>query len=438
MNRRFGFLVRYWWMLALAALGVATLLTAPREARQDENENRLLSGAPVCSLASVLDGSFMSGVEDWLSDSIVGRADMIGVAQRVQDAFAHEAEDSLAADRTLEALQQETLATPTPEQADGSDGQAPGAAAETPQPAAALPAASSIRETTFWLRENDGTTRTVYTFPVENVANAAAILNRFRAALPADGRVIFAEVPVSQTGNSYQKRREDYEAWGCDMEAQLQSIVDDGVEIINASEALLPHLERGEYLYFRSDHHWTARGAYIVYRAMMERLGILPLRYEDYDYVVHQNAFGENGRGKADVLEVMKPVTPVQSYLVRALDRMEQVEFMWYDSDSYMAFLGGTRGPWRLFDTGAHTGRTALLIGDSFGNALLPYLLPHYDRVLMTDLRPSYYDAEAAGAGIRVYIEHYGVEDVYIMLCFATSINSSFFTDGTIAAHLDD
>lgn len=437
MGRRFAFLLRYWWVLSLAALGLATLLTAPREARPDEDENRMLAAAPACSVEAVLDGSFMAGVEEWLSDAVVGRRTLIDAAERVQGAFAlGGGEDDLAGGELIEAIGRETLATPEPEQ---PRGEAPPAATQPPAQAPAEDAApDDIPETTFWIRSNDGSVRTVYRFPPENVAVTAGILNLFRSALPEDGRVVFAETPVADTANGYLRRRDEYEAWGSDMEEALQSVVDDGVVIVNAAEALLPHLENGEYLYFRSDHHWTARGAWIVYCAMMERLGAPPLAYDDYTYRVRREAFGAAGRGNHDVLEVMEPVKPVESYLLSNLTEREQVEFMAYGSFAYKAFLGGTRGPWRLFETGARTGRTALLLGDSFSNALLPYLLPHYDRVIMTDPRASYYDARASGASMREYIEYYGVDDVYIMVCFATSINSTLFTQGTIIKHFDD
>ena len=48
----------------------------------------------------------------------------------------------------------------------------------------------------------------------------------------------------------------------------------------------------------------------------------------------------------------------------------------------------------------------------------------------MTDFRTTYYDAEAAGASMRDYCREYGVEDIYVVLCFATSINSVAFQSG--------
>lgn len=430
MKQKFVFIVQYGWILLLALLGIVTLATAPGEPRKSEEENRMLAGAPACSASAVLNGEFMTGVETWLSDAIVCRSGIVSLSNDLQAALSVETDDLQAGDRMMAALQEETLGTAAPEaSAPQQTAQPQENQTEQSAPKTETVEGTAIEETTFWIRKNDGSVRDVYRFPVENVENAASVLNQFRAALPEDGHVIFSEVPVAQTGNSYQLHRDENEAWGSGVEEQLQKIVDPGVEIINASEVLLDPLERGEHVYFHADHHWTPLGAHAVYCAMMERLGVPPLPYDEYRYVTRPF--------RTDTIEVIEAIEPVESYLVQSLDQTVQVPYMRYSINGYLAYLGGTLGPWRLFQTGSHTGRTALLIGDSFSNTLLPFLLPHYDRVLMTDLRPTYYDAEKAGASIREYMDYYGVEDVYIMLCFATSINSAFFMDGRIIEHMD-
>lgn len=443
MQRFRGFFLRYLWVLALAALGLVTLCTAPRAARESTEENRMLAGFPACSAETVFDGSFATGVESWLSDGIAGRTFMVNTAANAEALFAIPQDADTLAKQAMEALEAEA-ATATP------DGAVYETAAPSETPAiddgAETDAAGAIQETTFWIARTDGSVDHVYTFSVANVQNAIHIFNSFRALLPEDGHVIFSEVPIAQTGIGYQTHRETNVAWGSDVEAQLQAHADDGVLIVNGCDVLLEHLEQNEYVYFRTDHHWTPLGAYYVYAAMMQAQNVSPMAYEDYDYTVHSSFIGSAGntqsadslRAKADTLEVIAPISPVHSYLLTRLVNRQEIDYMFPARNSYTAYLGGTRGPWRLFETGFQTGRTALLIGDSFSNALLPFLLPHYDRVLMVDLRPTYYDATEAGAGIKQYIEAYGVDDVYIMVCFATSINSNFFTNGTIVAHMDE
>lgn len=476
--KQFGIIFRYLWICLLVWLGGMTLFLCPKEERLSERENRMLAGAPSFSMASVLDGTFMTGIGDWLSDGIVLRDQLIAIGQTVRTAFAFPTEEAGEDEEALQiiaAIEEETdgqeeqnqymsETQTTSLESDYAPGLEPAVEAEEQEETAletaeqekdseveetvsvqepaetdlhALSAQTEkepLKDTTFWIRYEDGRVKTLYTFPASNVQNAASILNQYRALLPEDGNVIYACIPVSSTGNVYISERDIRECWASDMEDELQKAVSDGVHIVNASAVILPALERGEYVYFRTDHHWTALGAHYIYTAMMERLGIPAMAYHDYEY--HINRGMGKGGANSDTIEVIREILPVHSYVVRHLDQLEEVPYMYPNFKGYVAYLGGTRTPWRRFDTGSQTGRNALLIGDSFSNALLPYLLPHYDRVIMTDLRSSYYNSTEAGASISAYIERYHVDDVYFMYCFATSINSTHFRSGQLTRYL--
>ncbi len=452
--KQFGVFIRYLWLCGCAWLGCMTLLTAPRTERASDTENRMLAGAPTPTVESVLDGSFMSGVEDWLADGVVLRDRWIGVSHAVERALAMPVDEETEAAQMMAAIEAETgeeakplpseqtseQPTPEPEQTE-TKAETTTERTETQEPTHQVPTATEnpeedaqIHETTFWIRYKDGTVRDVYAFPVQNVRNAAAILNEYRSLLPEDGSVIFAEVPIAATGNAYLGERNIRECWGSDMEEQLQKIVDEGVYIINASAAIEPALQRGEYVYFRTDHHWTALGAHYIYQAMMERLGIPPMAYHDYAYTINRGMGG--GGPRSDTIEVIHEILPTHSYIVRRLKYHEEIRYMYPERKDYTAYISGTRTPWRQFDSGFQTGRTALLIGDSFSNALLPYLLPHYDRIMMTDLRGTYYRPEDAGGSVQKYIQTYDVDDIYFMFCFATSVNSDFFINGQMTRYL--
>ena len=447
--RRFGFLIRYIWIVGLLWLASITLVFTPKTSRESETENRMLAGFPSLSVETVLDGSFMDGIESWLSDGIALREHWIQTSQRVEKVLqvpqeVDEAEQFIAAIEAELGTGMSESSTPEPTAMQDQQPEPSVVASPTPNTAVTgtdAPEATpipAVRDTTFWVRYNDGRMKTLYTYPHRNVERAAQYLNAYRTVLPEDGRVIFAEVPVSFTGTAYLEERDEREAWGSDMEAELQKIVDDGVYIINATEAMLGPLERGEYVYFRTDAHWTALGAHYLYCAMMERLGIPALAYGDYSYSVQTGMRGNasDNRKKSDTVEIMGEILPTHSFVLKHLTESREVQYMYPDRASYLAFIGGTMKPWRRFTTGSQTGRTALLISDSFGNALLPYLLPHYDCVLMTDLRPANYDPKEAGATIREYIEYYGVDDVYFTFCFASDINSDHFKAGFLVQHL--
>lgn len=458
MKKRCGFFIRYLWLLGLSALGVFTLLYSPKEAREDLSENRMLAAMPELHGSSLIDSSFMSGFEAWLGDSVAGRSFFMDLSMNTERLLSLKqsqeeeldqvemllqdfvAEDMNSASPATHAPSPTASATPLIESS-------PTAAAEksAPDTPVSTLAQEPVETACFYMHRDDGSAREVYRFTPETLAKGAAILNDFKAVLPDKGKVVFMAVPMAQLGRSYLQKKE-YVSWECQLERELRKVVDEGVEVVNASEALLQAMDRGEYVYFRTDHHWTGYGAYIAYRAAMEQMSIPPVAYEDYELVVLNEMVGSisasqprsNYLSIADELELPKELYPTQSYLISKLTHREEVPYMRYTVRNYMAFLGGTLGPWRLFEGGAHTGHTALLMGDSFSNAFLPFLLAHYDTVLMMDPRPSYYDHQKAGAAIESYVKEYGIEDIYYVSSFANSLNSTMFQQGYVNRYLHE
>ncbi len=129
-----------------------------------------------------------------------------------------------------------------------------------------------------------------------------------------------------------------------------------------------------------------------------------------------------------DNLMVPMVLSPVRASLITRLTEAEPTELYDFKHHGYTMYLGGAKGPYRLFETGFHTGRSALLISDSYGFALAYYLFPFYDTVLQTDLRNNNYQLDLVGESIRTYMQQYGVDDVYIITCQWTSINGPVFS----------
>ena len=66
MIKKLSFILVLWWLLLSACLGILLLGNAPRIPRPSLMENRMLSGFPELSAQSLLDGSFFSGIEDFI------------------------------------------------------------------------------------------------------------------------------------------------------------------------------------------------------------------------------------------------------------------------------------------------------------------------------------------------------------------------------------
>ncbi len=438
-----SFVFVYWWVMTLGVLGVMMLFLANRTARASVTENRMLSGMPELTAQTVRDGSFMTGFETFLSDGFFFRDTVIGLSSRIIGTFSVLAPTETAgaeAEAEVAAFAEPPLTEEQP---------APAAAAQNPTeptadtaPGAAQTEAESadgVSEQYFYMDKPDGSRTVIYRYSPENIRAAAASLNAYRAALPDDGRVFFAQIPFSHTANAWT-RQHTYTGWESTVEDAVASLTDDGVSVINTPEVLAPYLEAGENVYFTTDHHWTGFGADCLVQDIQQSCGLPPVSYDDYAFQVNANAVMKQsyvGTGMSDVLEVPELLMPARSFVINRLTELRENDPMKDISIGYLAFLGGTLGPWRQMVTGYHTGRNALVICDSYGNAFTAFLLPYYDEVHVVDYRPAYYSPETAGASTSTYLAHYGIDDVYVILSTASGINSWYMLS-YLTQYLDD
>ncbi|MBR3502995.1 MAG: hypothetical protein IKO07_01975 [Clostridia bacterium] len=456
MKHKFSFKVTLWWVLALLFLGVSLLVFGEKDARQSLMENRMLAGFPRLSLRGVFSGDFMTEFENYLSDSFFSRSELVALSEDALGLFSRRnAEDVITQDiggaieDEFDARSEPTAAPDEPDAAPAAPTPLP---APTPEPVkreypvyserVSLGSAVNERDTAytplsgynFWMLKTDGTRQLVYDYTPKSIETLMAGLNAFRAALPEDGAVHFALVPVAQSANWWTRNTDKFCGWLSNAEEYMEALADDGVYIYNAPAILAEGLANGEYLYYRTDHHWTPRGAYKVASAMLQRQGLPVTSFQDYQYKVNTGYLGsiytENPsaalKAMADDIEIPSSLAPVHSYVVHNLTASREIAYMREDWSNYLAYLQGTQTPWRRIVSGASTGRKALVIADSFGNCFAPYLLPYYDEVHMVDLRKGNFSIEEAGGSVGDYMSLYGVDDVYVVLSTASGLNYNF------------
>lgn len=456
-EKKFSFVVCLWWCLGLMLLGGFLLAFAPKEGRESYTENRMLAGFPVLTADSVLSGSFMAGMESYLSDGFFGRDGVIALSDGLKDALDQRTEEErFLMDDTEEKLmelvgvygdEEEEAADVGPYEEsndDEPDGSVPSVSfllrrgrllasagasdvsrlvaepADSPKPAAIF---DPEQKYSLVLNQKDGGALKVYAYSEENMRAFADTLNLCRSFLPEDGTVNFCQVPISTTARRWTGQRKKYAGWRSTMEDGLQALAGEGVRVYNAPELLSPAMENREMVYFNMDHHWTPLGAYYVFAAMIRDQGYPVLPYDEYEYeLIHSKPNKDKTR---DQLDVLNPLLPVRSLIVTHWDQEQEIPFMNSNGRTYVVFMNNTQTPWRRVITGFHTGRKALVICDSFGNAFTPFLLPYYDEVHMTDPRNGYYSAQEAGGSMGEMIRYHGIDDIYVVLSTANGVNSN-------------
>lgn len=155
---------------------------------------------------------------------------------------------------------------------------------------------------------------------------------------------------------------------------------------------------RSEFIYYRTDHHWTMRGAWYAYEAWAEEQGLVPIPLESMEQSVLKEDFLGTHYGRLhyavqpDIMEFFDP--GVECSVVYDLGDSGQTGLYRYDllgsEDAYRFFLDGNH-PVVQISTEQGGGHLAVL-KDSFANCLIPFLTLHYGKITVVD--PRYFRAD--------------------------------------------
>ena len=164
---------------------------------------------------------------------------------------------------------------------------------------------------------------------------------------------------------------------------------------VDVRDALRAH--SGEYIFYRTDHHWTSDGAYYAYDALCGALGLTPFDRAAHTAETVPDFYGTSyakcrqWNAKPDTITYYDLPSTLTVYQVSAADSFApQSETGLYNTgkfasyDKYGAFLYGNNGLSRLSGTGSGS---ILVIKDSYANCFVPYLTENYANVDVVDLR---------------------------------------------------
>lgn len=230
-------------------------------------------------------------------------------------------------------------------------------------------------------------------------------LNAFAAALPDDVKLYSVLAPTSAAvtlPDEYTDQFPDQTQIIADVAAAL----DERFTSINILPAILAHSD--EYLYFNTDHHWTARAGYLAYTEICRALGLAAVPQDEYHLVDSGVAFlgsiaqstgsAQLARG-LDELFYYQPDAPISYTYWDNTGRQHQSQGVyksWYlrdgQTNKYAFFMGGDL-PYIKLTTGAGTGRRLALVKDSYANTVIPFLAAHYDEIHVIDPRNSNFNA---------------------------------------------
>ena len=417
----------------LVGLGVVFVLT-PKEA-VSEGEKRKLAQFPEFSWSAMGQGAFMQQIDDFVADNFVWRYTLTDVAGHIKQGRGWAQDDiQLFSDKSThpsgavapkppsrvpEAETRAASSSPSPSALTPSAGEVPGQNARTEPSSggAVVQAAASASDDA----------------PYQNIESVIIYKNR---AVQLFGGTPQMAVPFTALMARYQQELPQTTLYfmaipiGADyyLPAKVNKgvmrekmVIDHAVRLlppqvrpVNAYAKLAQHSH--EYVYFNTDHHWTALGAYYAYTAFAEAAQFAPLplsaltkkEIPNFLGTLYHRTLAPALKSKGDTVAYFKvPVQTSVKYFSGG-SRQGQPTQLYAEyargASAYGVFLGGDY-PLMKITSDVKNGRKIAMIKDSYGNAFAPYLASHYEEVYVLDYR--YFNGN-----IKTLIQQEGIQEL--------------------------
>lgn len=159
---------------------------------------------------------------------------------------------------------------------------------------------------------------------------------------------------------------------------------------INIYNTLLEH--KKDYIYYRTDHHWTSYGAYLAYQKFCEKNKIKPIDIEILKENKVNNFLGtyysksKKINVKADILTYYDMDNLRMEIDNKSYDNIYNLEVL-DTRDKYPTFINGNNGLTKIINSNQEAKGSILIIKDSFANSMIPFIANNYKETIVIDLR---------------------------------------------------
>ena len=457
----------------------------PLRPRYSDAEKRELKQFPAFSLQGLFAGSYFRDITSWYQDSYPGKEEWMLLASKTKAFYGLQGEQIYGAAEqvkeeipTGEGALAETFALKkdTEGEQDGvaekkeSDGEARNKKegkeqpeegkgiegkqeeAEAKQSAEAKQGSDAKQDTTKRKEENsnfetdaEGNLQIKKADKAENVAGeqiGSLYLNgdsayelfyfsekavRAHASLLNTVQAMFPKVKLSAmiVPNSFgvildPKVQEKLASSGMDQAiAYSYSLMDKRVKPVNVFDALSAH--KKEYIYFRTDHHWTQLGAYYGYQEYCKSMGYSTKPLSDYQKMDFPEFYGtlyffmnrpESLKGHPDQVTAYQGSMNSMQY-TDSKGNLQEGKLIndasqMLPGNKYNCFMLGDHGYVEIHNEGAPRKKSILVLQDSYGNAFVPLLAQDYRDVYVVDYR--HYQGNASSL-----IQEKGIEEILFL-----------------------
>ena len=259
----------------------------------------------------------------------------------------------------------------------------------------------------------------LYYFSEKAVRAHASLLNTVQAMFPKV-KLSAMIVPNSFGVILDPKVQEKLASSGMDQAiAYSYSLMDKRVNTVNVFDALSAH--KKEYIYFRTDHHWTQLGAYYGYQEYCKSMGYSTRPLSNYQKMDFPEFYGtfyffmnrpESLKGHPDQVTAYQGSMNTMQY-TDSKGNLQEGKLIndasqMLPGNKYNCFMLGDHGYVEIHNEEAPRKKSILVLKDSYGNAFVPFLAQDYRDVYVVDYR--HYQGNASSL-----IQEKGIEEILFL-----------------------
>ena len=440
-------------LVLLLSIGLYSLLD--KDATYSESEKRKLQTRPKLTLSSLLDGSYCENFGAFYDDTFPSREAYLSANRKLNGfySFSIGGKDSasfIMTGKNNSADHGEQL-KPT----DNSDASAPSEpASDTPQestepsePQESTPQdpnhdASLDPDTERYgtiVLVGDRAMELAYT-DYDLFDKYAASVSNISKALAANGVTTYSMLVPNATAFYAD---EEYRTGSYDQKNAIEycySKMDASVKTVDSYSRLSAHTD--EYIYFRTDHHWTQLGAYYAYQQFCKAAGFESVALEQFQTGVYENFVGsmytftkgypqsQTLYDNPDTLTYYLPIyeTHAKYYADSTLQNGVPVSVVYTQlpestSNKYLCYIGGDT-PVCVIESAAEGG-ACIVLKESYGNAFVPFLTSHYSKIIVIDPREFNRDGKPS-MDLTAFAKEQEIDDL-IVINYPYMINNTAY-----------
>lgn len=270
----------------------------------------------------------------------------------------------------------------------------------------------------------------------------AEIISEFADSLDPSVNVYSMVIPKSSAyyiGQASQPKYANLALKNKETIDKISETLSDRVIDVNIYNILGQHAN--EEIFARTDHHWSALGAYYASSVFADKAGVAfddiskfnEVRREGYlgTYYYVWSSKDNNSvllNNPEDFLAYHPDADYTATYYsasdLKSSPKEHEGGFFWEISDSrksdwYSTFIRGDAYSVKAVSNDCKNGRKLLIVKDSYGNALAPFMIEGFEEVYIVDARKYQ-------RSLKETIEEFGITDVLFAECTFSAVGSVY------------